>query len=139
MDIFATAAGAAGAPLPTDRPIDGVDLTPFLVGAADTTLERLLYWRSGRYQMLLKDGWKLQVAQEPAKTWLFDLNTDPTERTNLAEQRPDKVREAHNGHDPLMSLPYEWKEPLLDDDTTTREAQPASTETAGAGSTVVTS
>jgi arylsulfatase A-like enzyme len=26
IDIFATAAGAAGAPLPTDRPIDGVDL-----------------------------------------------------------------------------------------------------------------
>ena len=44
-------------------------------------------------RQLLKDGWKLQVAQEPAKTWLFDLNTDPTERTNLAEQRPDKVRE----------------------------------------------
>lgn len=93
VDIFATAAGAAGAPLPADRPIDGVDLTPFLVGAAESELERPLYWRSGRYRMLLKDGWKLQVAQEPAKTWLFDLNTDPTERTNLAEQRPDKVRE----------------------------------------------
>ena len=93
VDIFATAAGAAGAPLPADRPIDGVDLTPFLLGAADGKLERPLYWRSGRYQMLLKDGWKLQVAQEPAKTWLFDLNTDPNERTNLAERRPDKVRE----------------------------------------------
>ena len=33
-------------------------------------------------------------------------------------QRPDKVRDAHNGHDPLMSLPAEWKEPVLLDDTT---------------------
>ena len=27
-------------------------------------------------------------------------------------KRRDKVRAAHNGHDPLMSLPAEWKEPL---------------------------
>ena len=27
-------------------------------------------------------------------------------------KRRDKVRDAHNGHDPLMSLPYQWKEPL---------------------------
>ena len=29
-------------------------------------------------------------------------------------KRRDKVRDAHNGHDPLMSLSAEWKEPLLE-------------------------
>ena len=29
-------------------------------------------------------------------------------------KRRDKVRAAHNGHDPLMSLPAEWKEPSLE-------------------------
>ncbi len=33
FDVFATAAGAAGVAPPSDRPIDGVDLTPFLTGA----------------------------------------------------------------------------------------------------------
>lgn len=57
-------------------------------------------------------------------------------------KRPDKVRDAHNGHDPLMSLPPEWKEPKLDDalpaphaDATDADAdEPVS---AAAGSTTV--
>jgi len=32
LDIFTTAAVAAGASIPRDRPIDGVDLLPHLVG-----------------------------------------------------------------------------------------------------------
>jgi len=31
--VFPTAAGAAGAALPDDRPYDGVDLVPFATGA----------------------------------------------------------------------------------------------------------
>jgi uncharacterized sulfatase len=27
----------------------------------------------------------------PGTTWLFDLNTDPTERTNLAGREPERV------------------------------------------------
>ena len=34
FDIFATAAAAAGAPLPEDREIDGVDLLPVVGGEA---------------------------------------------------------------------------------------------------------
>jgi len=35
--------------------------------------------------------WKLQVTEKPAKTWLFNLASDPTEKNNVAEQNPDKV------------------------------------------------
>jgi arylsulfatase A-like enzyme len=94
VDIFATAAGAAGAALPNDRPIDGVDLAPYLTGGgAEGGLDRTLYWRSGRYRMVMSGGWKLQVAEEPKTVWLFDLKTDPTERRNLAQANPEKVRE----------------------------------------------
>ncbi|MFN4176071.1 sulfatase-like hydrolase/transferase [Phenylobacterium sp.] len=94
VDIFATAAGAAGAALPNDRPIDGVDLAPYLTaGGAAGGLDRTLYWRSGRYKMVMSGGWKLQVAEEPKAVWLFDLKTDPTERRNLAKANPEKVRE----------------------------------------------
>jgi uncharacterized sulfatase len=42
---------------------------------------------------VLAEGWKLQVAARPDKTWLFHLKSDPTEQRNVAEQYPDKVRE----------------------------------------------
>ena len=54
-------------------------------------------------------------------------------------RRRDKVRDAHNGHDPLMSLPQQWKEPLPTDappahpvaaTTEAVSAEPASTEPA---------
>jgi arylsulfatase A-like enzyme len=90
VDIFATAAAAAGAPMPADRVMDGHDLVATAKGAA---VSRPLFWRSGHYRSVLVDGWKLQVAERPEKTWLFDLNTDPTEKNNLADSRPDKVKE----------------------------------------------
>ncbi len=93
VDIFATATGAAGAPPPKDRVIDGVDLVPFVKGKASGDPHKAMYWRSGRYKTVMAGGWKLQVAQEPNKIWLFDLNTDPTERHDLSKARPDKVRE----------------------------------------------
>ncbi|WP_066685207.1 sulfatase-like hydrolase/transferase [Caulobacter sp. CCH9-E1] len=93
VDIFATAAGAAGASPPKDRIMDGVDLVPFVKGKASGDPHKAIYWRSGRYKVVMAGGWKLQVAQEPNKIWLFDLANDPTERRDLAKARPDKVRE----------------------------------------------
>ena len=93
VDIFATAAGAAGAAAPKDRVMDGVDLVPFVKGQSGGDPHKAIYWRSGRYKTVLAGGWKLQVAQEPNRTWLFDLSTDPTERHDLSKARPDKLRE----------------------------------------------
>jgi len=92
VDIFATAAGAAGAPLPAGRTYDGVDLVARVRAQAPESA-RPLYWRSGSYKGVLAGGWKLQVAEHPEKVWLFDLGADPTERTNLAEARPEKLAE----------------------------------------------
>lgn len=93
VDIFATAVGAAGATPPKDRVIDGVNLVPFAKGQAGGDPHKAMYWRSGRYKTVLAGGWKLQVAKEPNKIWLFDLSSDPTERHDLSKSRPDKVRE----------------------------------------------
>jgi arylsulfatase A-like enzyme len=93
VDIFATAAAAAGAPLPGDRVIDGVDLVALARGTSDAAKHEALFWRSGHYRALLAGGWKLQVSERPPMTWLFDMTADPTEKTNLAASRPDKVRE----------------------------------------------
>jgi len=91
FDIYATAAAAGGVPLPDDRKIDGVDLLPFAQGARAGDPHQELFWRTGHYQVALADGWKLQVTERPEATWLFDLNSDPTEQTNLAAREGERV------------------------------------------------
>lgn len=91
MDIYATAAGIAGAALPSDRVMDGVNLVPYISGEDPGDPHEQLFWRQGHYQAVLSNGWKLQVALRPDKVWLFNLDEDPTEQVNLVDKRPDKV------------------------------------------------
>lgn len=93
FDMYATAAAAAGASLPTDRVIDGVDLLPFVTGQAQGAPHRALFWRSGASQSALVDGWKLNLSDPPGRSWLFDMKADPTEQRDLSSERPDKLAE----------------------------------------------
>jgi uncharacterized sulfatase len=97
--------------LPGDRVIDGIDILPYVTGADEAAAPaRPIFWRDGHYHAVRKDGWKLQFAERPNKVWLFNLNEDPTEQKNLAEENPEKVAElralveAHNAtqRDPLF-------------------------------------
>jgi arylsulfatase A-like enzyme len=90
FDFFSTA--AAGAALPGDRKIDGVDLVAHVNGDAPGVPHRQLFRRSGVAQSARVGDWKLNVGG-PGKVWLYDLAADPGEETNLAETRPDKLAE----------------------------------------------
>jgi arylsulfatase A-like enzyme len=89
MDIFATAAAAAGAPLA--HQIDGVDLLPFLRGEARGAPHEVLFWRSGPYRVVRAGDWKLQVSETPDRVWLFNLRDDPTEQHDLSAEQPERV------------------------------------------------
>ena len=91
FDIFATAAAAARQPPPADRPIDGVNLLPFIKGEAPGRPHDLLFWRTEDYLTVRAGDWKLQVSELPKKDWLFNLATDPFEKINLAAQEPQRV------------------------------------------------
>jgi arylsulfatase A-like enzyme len=93
VDVFATALAAAGVPLPADRKIDGVDLLPYVAGQKAGQPHEALFWRSGPYLAVRSGDWKLQVTERPAKDWLFDLASDPTEKRNVAAANPQKVAE----------------------------------------------
>ncbi|HYD44567.1 MAG TPA: sulfatase-like hydrolase/transferase, partial [Phenylobacterium sp.] len=95
LDLLPTVAAAAGASPPTDRPIDGANLMPYLTGGPRPARppHEAIFWQDGHYQAVLKDGWKLQTSQRPRKDWLFHLASDPTERRNLAQANPAKVAE----------------------------------------------
>lgn len=92
VDIFATAAGAARAPVPADRKVDGVDLLPYLQGRAEGRPHQALFWRSGQYKAVLAGDWKLQSSEAQNKVWLYNLAADPTERNDLSKAEPARVR-----------------------------------------------
>jgi len=91
FDIFSTASAAAGSALPADRPVDGVDLLPFVGGDATGVPHRTLFWRSGGYRAVLHDGWKLHSLTHPAGERLYHLASDPTEQTDVAAREPARV------------------------------------------------
>jgi uncharacterized sulfatase len=123
FDAFATVAAAAGARLPTDRKLDGVDLLPFVVGDSKGTPHDRLFWRSGHYQVVLSEGWKLQRTARPDETWLFDLRNDPTEQRNVAAQHPARVEQllallaAHNAEQSEPAWPSLIEAPIAIDKT----------------------
>ena len=91
IDVLPTVLAAAGGKLPADRPIDGVNLLPFLGKDAATQPPRALFWRDGPLRTVREPGWKLIVSERPRKDWLFNLQDDPTEKVNLALSQPQKL------------------------------------------------
>jgi len=92
LDIYATAAAAAGIPIPTDRAMDTVNLFGPAAAKMAMVPHDLLFWRSGDTKAVRQGNWKLQVARRPNKAWLYDLAADPTEHRNLALADPTRVK-----------------------------------------------
>ncbi len=96
IDIFATAANLAGAPLPNDRKLDGTNMLPYLSGTKAGSPARPLFTKNGTFSQVIKDDWKLLWDQQQKKKWLFNLSTDPTEQNNLTNSAPDKLNDLTN-------------------------------------------
>ena len=105
IDLFTTLIETAGAIVPDDRPIDGVNLWPMLSGEGPSPRDHLYYFshnwesrpqlaavRAGRWKLHFKLHWDWpQTKFEP--TGLYDLNGDPSESTDRAADHPDVVAE----------------------------------------------
>ncbi len=123
IDVFTTVAAAAGAEIPADRKIDGVNLLPFATGEKSGDAHEALFWRSGDYSLILAGGWKLQVSGREDKRWLFHLADDPTEQRNLIDTEPEQAAElerrldAHNRELGLRPWPVLIEAPIAIDRT----------------------
>jgi len=119
FDIYSTAAGVAGAAMPKDRKMDGVNLLDFIPGIDGTAPAKpgqnpheKLFWRAGNYHVVLADGWKFQRDTTQGKSWLFDMKNDPTEQNNLVAKEPERVRAMkamlarHNATQKQPAWPY---------------------------------
>jgi arylsulfatase A-like enzyme len=87
IDLLPTLATLAGAPLPTDRVIDGRYIWPLMAGApgAKSPHEGFFYYTSGPKPVLqaVRSGrWKLRTGA------LYDLENDVAETQDVAAQHP---------------------------------------------------
>jgi arylsulfatase A-like enzyme len=96
LDVMPTVMAAAGQPVGTTdgkgSPIDGVDLVPFLTGAAQGRPHETLFWRFGAQWAARQGDWKLVVARGGnGRPELYDLAADPGEGNDLADREPDRA------------------------------------------------
>jgi arylsulfatase len=90
LDTFTTFAKIAGAKVPSDRAIDGVDQTDFFLGKTErSNREGLLAFCADRLQAVKWHNWKLHLYEEQRDWWsipqklgtpkLYNLLADPKE------------------------------------------------------------
>lgn len=110
VDFLPTFAALAGAELPSTQPVDGVDISPLFLGK--TIPERTIYWHYPLY--LRGPGLKIKLADGSTYSWrgfpstsmlrgnlkmiefhesntvgLYNLEDDPGEQNNLADDLPE--------------------------------------------------
>ena len=93
MDLFPTFAHIAGGKVPTDRVIDGIDISEFLLGKAENSRREgfIVYmgndifgvkWRDWKLHFKEQTGWN-GVLREYTMPRVYNLINDPFERDNV--------------------------------------------------------
>jgi arylsulfatase A-like enzyme len=91
LDILPTVLAAAGAPMPA-KPLDGVNLLPYLTGESQGAPHVALYWRFGPQAAIRKGPWKM-VRLSDGRPRLYNLAEDIGESRDLASTQPAKLKE----------------------------------------------
>lgn len=89
MDVLPTFAALAGARPPTDRKLDGVDVSSILLGSpVQPPRDQFYYFRGFTLEAVRSGPWKLQLGNAA----LYHLGNDIGEATNVAAQHPEIVQ-----------------------------------------------
>jgi arylsulfatase A-like enzyme len=130
FDCHATALEAAGVKVPKDKPLDGVNLIPFITGQKSEVPHDRLFWRSGEQHAARLGDWKL-VDGRNAQPMLFNLKEDISESKDLATTQSEKLKELQAAYTEWEkgTQPAQW----IRQDARTQSAS-ANKATPGAGS-----
>ena len=109
LDIFGTIAAQANATIAAERPLDGVDLTPYLTGKASGRPHQATYIRKFDDQLyMVREGdHKLVIPAKGGTPKLFNVTKDIGEKRDLAQQNPEKVKS-------LQRLLNAWTDDLVE-------------------------
>ncbi|MBN2241075.1 MAG: sulfatase [Acidobacteria bacterium] len=99
MDIYTTVCSLAGAPVPDDRIVDGMDLGPALLESGPGPREVMIYYSGRRVFAVRKGPYKAhyftkteyigQKELEHDPPLLYNLNHDPSEKYDIAADHPE--------------------------------------------------
>jgi arylsulfatase A-like enzyme len=102
MDLYTTFSKMAGIEIPTDRVVDGIDLTSVLLEGKPSPRRDMFYYRGellyavrvGDYKahFITQDAYGPDVMQHDPPL-LFNLNVDPSEKYDVAAAHPEVIRE----------------------------------------------
>ncbi|WP_281613079.1 sulfatase-like hydrolase/transferase [Flammeovirga sp. SubArs3] len=111
LDIFATTVALADAKMDVERPLDGVNLVPYVTGKDTGMPHETIYLRKydqKKYAVRHKD-YKIVRSFADGKnvTELYDLSADISEKTNVKSQHPDQVKL-------IEDLRVQWDKELID-------------------------
>ncbi len=96
MDLLPTACALAGASLPTDRILDGFDLSPLLFGKGSSPRDVHFFYRGTRLMAVRSGPWKAHFLTRSGygekkdtphdPPLLFHLTSDPSEKNDAAKK-----------------------------------------------------
>lgn len=127
MDLLPTACALAGADLPTDRTLDGYDLTSTLRGQdVDHPRDTIFYYRGTRIFAVRKGAYKAHFITkseygrndltEHDPPLLYHLEHDPSEKYDVAKENPQVIadikRLAQSHQKSVVSVPNQLEIPL---------------------------
>lgn len=102
LDLLPTIASMAGADIPTDRKIDGFDLSEVLTEKAKSPRKDFYYWAFAELHAYRNEKYKIHVKQRESINYgrptinldqaeLYDLRADISEKYNVADQFPEVI------------------------------------------------
>lgn len=111
-DWLPTLAELAGIELP-GMILDGASIVDVISSSSAESPHKILHWKFGNQWVVRRGSWKLYVnasdperndtlSQRDRQTFLVNLDQDPGEQANLAEEHPDIVKE-------LMEQRLDWQ------------------------------
>ena len=109
LDLAATIVALSGAKAAKGRPLDGVNLIPFLKGESDSPPHDAIYLRKfdqNRFAVRL-GKFKTVIPWKGGAPRLFNLEKDIAETKDLASEYPEKVTE-------IESMRKKWNAQLVD-------------------------
>jgi len=103
MDVYTTILTLAGAKVPTDRVVDGLDLSPVLFGTGPSPRNTMFYYRGAKIYAVRKGQYKAHFFTKSAygrdkeeshdPPLLYHLGNDPSEKYDIAKDHPEVIRD----------------------------------------------
>ncbi len=103
LDLLPTFSSLAGVKAPADRMLDGFDLTDVLHGKGSSPRQTMFYWRGSKLYAVRHGSFKAhfitrsEYGSDPAvehlTPLLYNLDHDPAEKFDIANNHPDVIAE----------------------------------------------